>query len=245
MNATLIKRSDLCNRDLRAMFGLLESQFEGACFEGFCEDLSNKNWVLIFRDRPGGQVTGFTTIAHYLATFADQRIQVVCSGDTVVSQEVRRQGSLARHWWHAVRQLASRYPGLPLYWLFICSGFRTYRFLTSFAKQHFPSWRWPTPPRIQALMHDLATARFGPQYLPSTGIVRLDRPMRLRDALRGIPDERKRDPDIAYFHRINPGHDEGDELVCLALVDASNLTPLGQRIAGKIDRVASDQIVGQ
>lgn len=235
MSVMLIRRERLGEDEENGMLRLLDSQFEGVTLEGFREDLANKEWVLIFRSGNIGEITGFSTIAHYLSNFDGDPIQVVCSGDTVVSPETWRSGNLARHWWPAIRRIAADHPGLPLYWLLISSGYRTYRFMTSFAKVHYPSWRWRTPPRMQALMNGLATARFGKQFCPATGIVRLDRPMRLRAHLNGIPLGRMKDPDVGFFDQVNPMHDAGEELVCLALAEPSNLTPLGLRIAARAE----------
>jgi hypothetical protein len=38
---------------------------------------------------------------------------------------------------------------------------------------------------------------------------------------------------VAFFARRNPGHERGDELVCLARVAPDNLTALGRRLAGR------------
>ncbi len=64
-----------------------------------------------------------------------------------------------------------------------------------------------------------------------TGVVRFTRPQVLRDHLRGISNERLRNPHVAFFAQRNPGHGNGDELVCITELGPGNLTPAGRRMA--------------
>ncbi|MFH7029318.1 MAG: hypothetical protein ACHBN1_28975 [Heteroscytonema crispum UTEX LB 1556] len=52
----------------------------------------------------------------------------------------------------------------------------------------------------------------------------------LRGCLKGIPQERLQDPHIQFFALHNPGHLQGDELVCLTEICEENLTPAGKRM---------------
>ena len=79
-------------------------------------------------------------------------------------------------------------------------------------------------------MDAAATARFGSNYNPETGVVRLDHPAMLRGHFRGIPENRLQDAHIAYFAERNPGHEDGDELVCFAILAEDELTRLGRRM---------------
>ena len=45
-----------------------------------------------------------------------------------------------------------------------------------------------------------------------------------------LPAERQLDPHVDYFLARNPGHERGDELVCLTEIRAENLTPAGLRM---------------
>lgn len=79
-------------------------------------------------------------------------------------------------------------------------------------------------------MDTVATERFGDQYDPETGVVRLKVPSVLRGEFRGIPANRLNDPHIAFFADRNPGHEQGDELVCFSILAEDKLTRLGRRM---------------
>jgi hypothetical protein len=120
----------------------------------------------------------------------------------------------------------------PVYWLLISSGYKSYRFLPVFYRQFYPRYECQTPPDLQAIMDELAQKRFGGQYDPLSGLVRFaDGGTPLRRGVADVSEERQRNPHIRYFLTRNPGHAQGDELVCLTQISWQNLTPAGQRMA--------------
>ncbi len=60
--------------------------------------------------------------------------------------------------------------------------------------------------------------------------MRFGAPQILRGELHGIPPSRLADPHVGFFARRNPGHERGDELVCLVELSRDNLTPAGKRV---------------
>ena len=64
-------------------------------------------------------------------------------------------------------------------------------------------------------------------------MVRFPEPQRLRGDLAGIPPGRRKSPHVDYFARRNPGHADGDELVCLTELSDDNLTPAGRRMVAR------------
>ena len=120
----------------------------------------------------------------------------------------------------------------PLYWLLISSGYKTYRFLTVFYKTFYPCHNQPILPETQAIMQQLASERFGADYLPDEGIVRFKQGATpLREGVAAVTDERLRDPHVAFYIHANPGHVNGDELVCITRIHPDNFTPAGKRMA--------------
>jgi hypothetical protein len=194
----------------------------------FSRDLDEKDWVL--RLRCGERLVGFTTLQVYGARVDGQSLNVMYSGDTITSPEVWGSPVLARAWIALVRQVQGERLDEPWYWLLLSSGFRTYRFLPVFWRAFWPRHDAPIPPAMARLRACLARQRFGDRYDDRAGIVRFASPQRLRDRLACVPDGRRHDPHIAFFLEQNPGHDGGDELVCIADLSDANLTAAGQRM---------------
>lgn len=228
MQAQLVPMQRLLPEDRAGMYALLNQHFVGVRPEVFAADLQQKNWVLLLKQ--GETLQGFSTLHFYETTFEGEAIAVVYSGDTIVDPAAWTSSTLPKAWIQAIDSLHRAHPTRKLYWLLICSGFRTYRFLPVFWQEFYPRYDRPTPPRAQALLDQLIAVEAGSDYDPARGIVRFSHPHQLRDRLQGIPAERQNDPHIQFFAQRNPGHAAGDELVCLTEIHPDNLTRAGRRV---------------
>jgi hypothetical protein len=234
MNPCFVRREDLSEARKSEMIALLRSQFDGVTESGFAADLAGKDWALLLLG-DDDRITGFTTLSYYRSHHDGHPIRVAYSGDTVIDPANWSAGSVAAAWFRVVSELRSKHPDEPLYWLLISSGYRTYRYLPVLAKRFYPCHEWPTPRNVQALMDHLASERFGSSYDASSGIVRLDDPQRLRTGIASMPGQRLADPHLSFFCERNPGHAEGDELVCCTRFDTENMTLAGLRMLRRFE----------
>lgn len=223
----LLARDTLTGGQRDEMHGLLDRHFSGVTRDQFECDLAEKNWVIEVRE--GGRLEGFTTLLTREVVHEGACIMAIYSGDTIMSPEAWRKPALSRNWIAAVNFLR-RQAGCPCHWLLLTSGFRTYRFLPVFWREFFPCFDRSMPLEKSQLRDALAMAQYGEHYDFDRGIVRFPRPQRLRGSLAGVPEGRADDPHIAFFLETNPGHDEGDELVCITEITESNLTAAGWRM---------------
>jgi hypothetical protein len=225
----LVARAALAPAELDAMHALLASHFEGVSAAQFRADLAEKNWAVLIER--GGRLVGFTTILAYESQVDGEPVSVVYSGDTIVAPEAWNSATLPRAWIEAVTALRRHYSRGRYVWLLITSGFRTYRFLPVFWREFWPRFDAATPDDWGRLRDRLAEERFGERYDARTGVVRLASPQRLRGELASVPAGRAAaDPHVAFFMNANPGHDRGDELVCVTELTPANLTAAGRRM---------------
>lgn len=224
----LLPRDALGDGQRDEMFSLLSRHFDGVTREQFEADLAGKNWVVeIRRD---GRLLGFSTLLVFEVWHEGRALTAIYSGDTIVDPEAWGTPALARTWIAAVNHLRAAAPGRACYWLLLTSGFRTYRFLPVFWRKFFPWHDAPTPPDEQRLLDHLARSHYGGCYDAATGIVRFPRPQRLQGSLGVLPVGRAEDMHVAFFLSRNPGHAEGDELVCVTEISEANLTAAGRRM---------------
>ncbi len=229
VTGTLVAREQLVNSQRETMLGLIGRHFHGVTRQAFEADLEGKNWVLLLHDSQG-RLVGFSTLCVYESDFDAKPVSVVYSGDTIVDPCAWHTAALPREWIKGVMGLRKLYPRGRFYWLLITSGFRTYRLMPTFWQEFVPRHDARAQDEHMRLMRHLAEARFGKRYDPRTGIVRLEQAQVLAQHLAGIPRERREDPHVAFFERQNPGHAEGDEMVCLTEISEENLTRAGERV---------------
>jgi hypothetical protein len=226
-----VARTALSPETVEAMAQLFGEHYAQVCPEQFLRDLAEKDQVVLLRDESSGTLQGFSTLATYVSSVQGRQVGVVYSGDTIIRPAYWGTPALPSVWIKRVLALAADLPQ-PVYWLLISSGYKSYRFLPVFYREFYPRYDCPTPPDLQAAMDALAQQRFGAQYDADTGVVRFeDGATPLRPGVADVSEERQRNPHVRFFLERNPGHAQGDELVCLTRISWENLTSAGQRMA--------------
>jgi hypothetical protein len=226
MQFRLAPCAELAASSKSEMHALFVEHFDGVSFAQFNRDLVEKDLALLLERED--RLVGFSTLLAYTTVFEGESINVIYSGDTIVSPDAWGTAALPRAWVAGVESLRLSLPSARCFWLLLTSGFRTYRFLPVFWREFFPRYDSSTPPEMQRMLNHLARERFGSQF--ENGIVRFSKPQQLRRALQKIPQGREQDPHVSFFLARNPGHARGDELVALTEISAENLTPAGRRM---------------
>jgi hypothetical protein len=222
------------------MYALFARAYDATDRQRFLTDLAAKRDVLLLRDGEG-RIAGFTT----LAVFEDEGdrgedgesedrghpIRVVFSGDTLVDPACWGSNTLNFAWIRHVARIRAEAPETPLYWLLLSKGFRTYRYLSTFAHQYVPRRDGPDDPALVALRDRLAARLFWPAFDKTRGIVAHDPPRdRLAAPLATLPKTGRAAGEARFFAQRNPGYLHGEELVCLCPLDDSNMRPFAQRL---------------
>jgi len=220
----------LTSLEKNRMFELLQNHFLGIHHAQFEQDLAEKSWVIFLDEVQTGQIQGFTTLMLLQIELDGHPYAALFSGDTIINREFWGETVLPRLWIRWALQVARSIPVQPVYWLLICSGYKTYRFLPLFYREFYPHFRQATPPHIQKVIDTFARQKFDTAYEPQRGIVRFANPSPLRAGVAEITPNRLKDPHIAFFAQKNPGHLHGDELVCLTRLAVDNLTKAGKRM---------------
>ena len=225
LQADIVRTSALSELDRRSMRDLMERHFRDCDAERFARDLAGKPWTILLRDAAGG-VAGFSTLDVMEAVVDGRAVRAVYSGDTIIDARHRATTALPR----AFLRFLARHAGwtgsnADWFWFYVCKGYRTYRFLPVFYHRFHPQPGQPAPAFEGRVMDALARLRFGDDYDPSTGVVRVPGDYALREGVGDLTAERLRDPFVRFFADRNPGWVRGEELVCLASLARANLRP--------------------
>jgi hypothetical protein len=196
------------------MYELLAYYFARTTQAQFERDLAEKAWAILLVAPLDGHIKGFSPL---------MRFQSTLDWGEIVLPRLR-----AQH----VFGMAEAAPDIAAYWFLICSGYKTYRFLSVFFRHFYPTCQGPTPPPLKRLLDNLGRQKFADEYDSRQRIVRFNQATPLREGVAEIQARRLKDPHVAFFAAANPGHIRGDELACLARLTRANLTPAGLRMLG-------------
>ncbi|HWI56930.1 MAG TPA: hypothetical protein VNZ22_06870, partial [Bacillota bacterium] len=187
-----------------------------------------KQWAILLYHKE--RLCGFSTQVLFDFPHENCLTRILFSGDTIIDKSCWGSLALPVAWGRLMLSLQAAGPDTALYWLLTSKGYKTYRFLPVFFQEFYPCCSAPTPAFEKTLLQHVAGHRFGNRFNPATGVLRAEPgAQRLREGVAGLDERRLRDPHVAFFHHQNPGHAQGDELVCLARCHPENLTPYIRR----------------
>jgi hypothetical protein len=200
------------------------AMYDGSSESIFLRDLAAKDEVLVvYAD---GELVGFSTLKMFVRDWQGRRIAVVYSGDTVVERRHWGQQLLAFSWIGRMGKLKREHPDLPLYWLLLVKGHRTFRYLPVFARSFYPHWSIDRGD-LKPLADELASEMFPSDYNPATGVVEFRESRgHLKPQVATPSAEEMRRDGVQFFLQRNPGFRQGHELVCLCEVEERNMRPL-------------------
>ena len=224
LESRIVPVGDISRDQIVQMLALMQSHYENVTAEQFHADLAGKTWAILLFEK--GALRGFSTQVVFNHVCDTRQVRILFSGDTIVDRSCWGSWALPVAWVRLALSLAADQPEQSLYWLLTSKGYKTYRFLPVFFRQYYPSHLWETPAFEHFLLTEAAKARFGERFDVARGVLRSEPgSQRLRPGIADINEARRNDPHIAFFETRNPGHAHGDELVCLARCDESNLHP--------------------
>lgn len=232
LRATLPRIEQISASDRRCMLRLMQATYAEVDPESFEHDLEAKDRAVLLWN--GAELRGFSTLTFLDLSIDGLRVSVVFSGDTVVHEKNRNTMALPKAWCELMAERLSTEPGVPLYWLLTSKGYKTYRYLPIFFRDYFPR-----PDRKLTVCEEKIILT----TVAELGITKIDtqqwlipaarRSQKLHPGVAEISEDRRRNPEIAFFEKANPNHARGDELICLVRFSNENMFPkLWERMMG-------------
>ena len=234
----------LAPADIAAMYHLFAAHYDCTDAASFASDLAEKSHVILFHD--GARLCGFSTLTLLALepNGSTPACSILFSGDTIITPDYWGEQALALAFCRFVGGLKAAQPAVPLYWLLISKGYRTYRYLHLFARHYWPHY-WPHRPDTQAttanatatddtqlelILHRAASQKFGTAWDRATGLIRFPQSHgQLRPDLALVRPHLREHTDIAFFLEKNLRYAQGEELACITLLDLPNLRGVARR----------------
>lgn len=230
LSADVLPHTAIDGDTVATMYRLYAASYADTSLEHFLSDFADKTHVLLLSEG-GGDLCGFSTLQVYTSEAPGQPVRVIYSGDTIIEPRHWGNSALAFEWLRFAGRTSREDAGLPLYWLLLVKGHRTYRYLSTFALHYVPHHARAASADETALMNTLAAEKFADCFDAESGIVRFGpQSGRLSAGLAAIPDKHRRLAAVSYFLELNPGYANGDELVCLCRLADDNLKPFTRRV---------------
>jgi hypothetical protein len=197
-------------------------------------ELRRRQRIATFRME--GALVGMAALDVYPAEFRGRKLAVIATPHVLIREHWRGRGLIQKLGARTYLATRLRYPFRPIYWFFDTLSYKSYLLLTRNFATFWPRHEMPTPEPRAALIDQLATRTYGPAWRPARGVAVRSGRKRLRDTAAPLVVSDDTAPDLAYFARANPGHAEGDMLICLCPLTLSNWLSVARKAAQRLRR---------
>lgn len=178
--------------------------------------------LVLFRTRDARELIGMAAVDVYPSEFEGRRIAVIFTSHVLLDDRYRGQNLIQRVGFRTFMEARRRYPLRPVYWFFDTFSYKSYLLLPRNFRDYWPRYDRAAPPWERNLMHHLATEAYGDAWRPELGVAVRSGRKRLRAETAPIEPALLERPELAFYVRSNPGHAEGDMLVCLCPLTIAN-----------------------
>jgi hypothetical protein len=165
----------------------------------------------------------------YSTEFRGRKLAVIATSHVLLRENWRGRNLLQMLGLRTFLKTRLRYPLRPIYWFFDTFSYKSYLLLPRNFQTFWPRHDRPTPEPRAALIDHLATQTYGPAWRPARGIVVRSGQKRLRETAAPFGLGTDATAELEFFARSNPGHAEGDMLVCLCPLTVSNWLNLARK----------------
>jgi hypothetical protein len=179
--------------------------------------------VGLWRER-GGALVGLVGLDVYPVEWEGKTATVIFTANVVIEERFRGRNLVLKTGLRVLLREKLRRPHARAYWLFDTFSYQSYRILPRNLSEFWPRRDHVTPAPVARFVDHLARRRYGDEWSPATGVVRSSGQKRLLPATAPVDMPALSDPDARFFDSVNPGHRDGDMLVCLVPLSARNLS---------------------
>jgi hypothetical protein len=190
-------------------------------------ELRQRQSIAMFR--MNDSLLGMAAIDVYPVEFRGRKVIVIYTAHVLLREAWRGRNLIQKLGARTFLAARLRHPLRPIYWFFDTFSYKSYLLLPRNFLKFWPRHEEPTPEPYAALIDQLATQTYGPAWQPARGVVRRSGQKRLRSTAAPLVLGPGAEPGLDFFARANPGHPEGDMLVCLCPLTLSNWLSLARK----------------
>ncbi|MGH8639919.1 MAG: hypothetical protein ACREUZ_22570, partial [Burkholderiales bacterium] len=200
--------------------------------------------VALFRSGGDGSLAGMASLDVYPVSFEGRRLAAIFTSHVVLHEQHRGHNLIQRLGLRVFLQTRLRHPFRRIFWFFDTFSYKSYLLMARNFRHFWPRRGRETPRWELRLMDQLANEIYGKDWQSARGIVRRSGRKRLRPGTAPVDGAPATDADFEFYTRCNPGHAEGDMLVCLCPLTLSNWLNIATRALARTRRSVPAGLAG-
>ncbi|TVP55368.1 MAG: hypothetical protein EA349_09550 [Halomonadaceae bacterium] len=205
--------------DIRQMYQVFQKYYSYTDIDTFLKDLSQKDGLILVRNRAEHRVVGFSTVRSMQMKAGALKGRGIFSGDTILEKAYWGGSAMHLAFYRYLVWQKLRHPFQPVFWMLISKGYKTYLLLANNLQRYYPH-----PENQDAdlgrMVEDYCAELFPGYYDADRKLLDFgEQSQCLKEDVAGVSDElRRKQPKIRFFEQCNPTWQRGTELPCLGMV---------------------------
>lgn len=218
--AITIQVKALSESQKKDMYELFSHYYENLNQQKFFDDLNSKEKVILLKDQKG-IIRGFSTLMTIETKVNGKKVLGIFTGDTVIHDDFWGGIALTLEFFKNVSLTKLKNAHLEVYWFLISKGYKTYLLLTNNFKTYYPRYDVELQKYHHEIINSFGKTLYADEYDEDSLLVKAAHKYdRLKSSVAPITQKMmEKNPNIAYFNKMNPHWSEGDELCCIGKVD--------------------------
>lgn len=184
--------------------------------------------VGLWRER-GGPLVGLVSLDVYPVRWEGRTSIIIFTSSVVIDERFRGRDLVLKTGMKLFLREKLKRPWAPAYWLFDTFSYKSYMILPRNLVEFWPRRDISAPPKTERFIDFLAQARYGDDWSRESGVVRRSGKKRLRPETAPVDELQLANADIRFYDTKNPGHRDGDMLVCLVPLNGRNFRGVAAR----------------
>jgi hypothetical protein len=184
--------------------------------------------VGLWREETGALI-GLVSLDVYRVAWEGRTSIIIFTSSVVIDERFRGRDLVLRTGMKLFLREKMRRPWAKAYWLFDTFSYKSYMILPRNLEEFWPRRGVATPPAVARFVDFLARHRYGDDWSRETGVVKRSGKKRLRAETAPVEERQLANADIRFYDSANPGHRDGDMLVCLVPLNARNFRGVVKR----------------
>ena len=184
------------------------------------ERLKSHQRLVLFRDRTDGTLVGMAAVQVDAMEVEGRKLLMIFTSHGIVDERYRGQNLLQRAGFRTWLASWLHHPLHRKFWVFDTFSYKSYLLLARNLHTFWPRHDRHTPPHESAIIEAYGRLKYGESW--RGGLIERSPRKKLLPQVALLTSELQRNPDLAFFARRNPGHAEGDMMLCLCPLSAAN-----------------------
>lgn len=217
--------SEVKPKEVLEMYELMLRHYNNVYEDKFINDFNSKDGVIILHDKQF-KIKGFSTYRIFETKYQSENLKIIFSGDTIIDFSCWGKSALFEGF---IELMVKTYfnTDLPVYWLLITKGYRTYQIPSLYFKEFYPCFDRVTPVREAGIINKASMELFGKNWDENKQIIKFQPPADyLKEEFALVEAHKIRNNHVKFFLNKNPGYVIGNEMPCVTLIHPSNFSRL-------------------